>query len=111
MAYVDKELQKRTRNAWYTRNKESRRTARKNNKDRIRNWLKEYKETLVCNRCGCTDSRCLVFHHKKDKTHNIADMIRNAHSIPHILEEIKKCEILCANCHAIEHYNDYAQVA
>jgi 5-methylcytosine-specific restriction endonuclease McrA len=38
------------------------------------------------------------FDHQKDKFRNISELLRT-HSWEKILEEIKKCEIRCANCH------------
>jgi hypothetical protein len=36
---------------------------------------------------------------------NIADAVRNGISLDTIRKEINKCIVLCANCHAIRHYN------
>jgi hypothetical protein len=49
----------------------------------------------------------LQFHHlnSEDKAFNISDAVRNAVSLDRIKEEIEKCIVLCANCHAIRHYN------
>jgi hypothetical protein len=75
-------------------------------RSKLRNWLTEYKKTLACERCGFSDFRALEFHHhgysKKDFT--IANMIHSGQSKDTIEREIKKCIILCSNCHQIEHY-------
>lgn len=39
------------------------------------------------------------------KQFNIADAARNGISLDRIKKEIEKCIVLCANCHAIRHYN------
>jgi hypothetical protein len=72
----------------------------------LRKWLDEYKQELVCERCGFADYRALEFHHKNhnDKHYNVADMIRSGLSILTIKREIGKCIVLCSNCHQIEHY-------
>jgi len=73
-------------------------------KDRMEKF-RDYKKSLKCNRCGYDDYRALQFHHIEDnKDGTIAVMARN-HSWKSLEEEIKKCEVLCANCHQIEHYN------
>ena len=57
-----------------------------------------------CSRCGYKEHvAALDFHHLQDKKHNISRIARSG--VPHnILEdEIKKCIVLCANCHRIEH--------
>ena len=75
---------------------------------RIREWLDEYKKELVCRRCSFDDFRALTFHHhgNSGKDFNIADMLSAGLSIRSILNEIEKCEVLCANCHQIEHYRE-----
>lgn len=66
--------------------------------------IQEIKTELGCARCANQDFRVLHFHHKdpESKNHNIANM--KGMSWERVLEEISKCEVLCANCHAIEHY-------
>lgn len=66
--------------------------------------FQEFKKTLSCNRCGYDDYRALQFHHtNKEKDGNISEMAqRNCWDV--IMNEISKCEVLCANCHQIEHY-------
>jgi hypothetical protein len=75
---------------------------------RLRAWLDEYKKDLSCERCGFADFRALEFHHpeRDHKTFNVADMIRSCLSVRAILMEIHKCQVLCANCHRIEHYDE-----
>lgn len=40
-------------------------------------------------------------HVRGDKDQNIADTIRRGWSLTRIRKEIDKCEVVCANCHAI----------
>jgi hypothetical protein len=63
-----------------------------------------YKKTCFCSKCGNDDYRVLEFHHIQEKEFNIGDSINRGFSKEKILLEIKKCEILCANCHRIETY-------
>ena len=68
-------------------------------------WFKSYKKKLSCNRCNFNDHRALQFHHVRgEKVKAISVMVRDNHSKEKILKEIEKCEVLCANCHSIEHY-------
>ena len=73
-------------------------------KQKVRAEYYEWKKTLKCNRCGYDDYRALQFHHSSDKEHNIADMLKNSMRLERIQEEALKCEVLCANCHQIEHF-------
>jgi len=71
-----------------------------------REWLDDYKKELACERCGFANFRALEFHHANhnEKDFNVADMIRSGSSVGTIIREIGKCEVLCSNCHQIEHY-------
>lgn len=76
----------------------------------LRLRLDKLKRSLSCVRCGFSDYRALEFHHTDAtiKDFNIADACRMGLSFEKILEEISKCETLCANCHRIEHYREVA---
>jgi len=69
-----------------------------------RQLFKEWKSSLSCQRCGYSDSRALQFHHTdNNKEANIANRVA-VWSLDKIKKEASKCEVLCANCHQIEHY-------
>ena len=81
-----------------------------------RKWLTDYKKTQKCVRCGETHPATLTFHHKSDseKSFEIGNALGLGVSLRRILSEIEKCEVLCANCHAKEHFSylfEYARVA
>ncbi len=72
--------------------------------------MAEYMVGKGCEHCGIDDIRVLDFDHldPKLKSFSIARAINESYSWDKILEEIKKCRILCANCHRIrtaEQYN------
>ena len=68
--------------------------------------FKEFKKTLRCSRCGYADYRALQFHHiNEEKDGNISEMAQQ-NSWDVIMNEVNKCEVLCANCHQIEHYSE-----
>ncbi len=69
-------------------------------------WVKEYKMTQKCVICGNDDFRVLEFDHLGEKLNNVGDMARLGFSKNKILEEIKKCQVLCANCHRIKTYEE-----
>ncbi len=72
---------------------------------RLREWFQNYKENLSCTKCGSSDFRVLEFHHASgDKEHNVSDMITAGYSTERVQGEIKKCDVLCANCHRIVHW-------
>lgn len=71
----------------------------------LKDFLNDYKKTKCCERCGNKDFRILQFHHcEGDKKFNVSDGPRKGFSKERILEEIKKCDIYCSNCHIILHW-------
>ena len=72
--------------------------------------LLNYKNTFACEKCGYSGKNysSLVFHHLLDKKFSISySCMRNKDgvSLENIIEEIKKCSILCSNCHKITHFD------
>lgn len=58
-----------------------------------------------CSFCGY--KKCLAsldFHHKNPKNKNLDGRRLYSHSWNKILKEIKKCILLCANCHREYHW-------
>jgi hypothetical protein len=60
--------------------------------------LIEYFGTHPCVDCGEADPIVLEFDHLRDKRFDIGTSILN-YSWQVILDEIAKCEVVCANCH------------
>ena len=75
---------------------------------KYQDWLLNYKKETKCKRCKIDDYRVLEFHHVDGKTKDfsIANARDNNLSLDRIKQEIKKCVILCANCHRITHYEE-----
>lgn len=58
-----------------------------------------------CSICGYKKNySALHFHHVKEKTMTLDSRTISNSSLQRLKEELKKCIILCANCHA-EHHN------
>lgn len=89
----------------------SRARTRKATVKKIRqNQLYDYLEYKSCEQCGFSDIRALDFDHLDPaiKKFSIARAINDCYSWEKILLEIRKCQILCSNCHRIrtaEQYN------
>lgn len=93
---------------WAEKNKEKRKVYMKEYRDKSRNVVKEYKKNLCCQQCGEKHPACLVFHHKipEDKVFNIGSgKDITGKSVEQIMNEIAKCDVLCANCHRKLHYS------
>jgi hypothetical protein len=108
MPFKDPELKKNYRRKWYAKNKESEKAHVKKRKLKIKKWFYEYKNRLSCSNCGEASPATLEFHHKSrnKKENEIGLMVNDGFSILKITEEIKKCEVLCANCHRKLHYKE-----
>lgn len=70
-------------------------------------WVEDYKTKHPCSKCGEKHPATLQFHHpdKSAKEYNISDMIAG-YSLEHVVEEINKCIVLCANCHSKLHWEE-----
>ena len=92
--------------AYYYRNRELVGAGRKRRKIEMREWLREYKATLVCATCGENHPAALDFHHANaaEKDRSVGEATAYGWSKRKLLEEIAKCEILCANCHRKRHW-------
>lgn len=89
---------------YYARNKDKAKALVRRRKIASQDFIEQYKKDHPCVRCGEIDYRCLTFHHLRDKKHNVSQMPSSGFRLETILKEIAKCEVLCANCHAREHY-------
>lgn len=98
---VDAEYHRNYYHANKERLNERRKITRADAKSRMRNLIWKYLAEHPCTGCGETDPIVLEFNHRdpKTKVHNISDMITHFWSLKSIMEEIEKCDVLCANCH------------
>jgi len=60
----------------------------------------QYLSAHPCVDCGEENIALLDFDHLRDKTADVSSMIRDGASWELIAEEIAKCDVRCANCHA-----------
>ena len=73
----------------------------RNAEKRKKQYLDKYKLSRGCERCGYNECpEALHFHHEGNKEFCISKAIYDGKSLRKIKEEMKKCVILCANCHA-----------
>lgn len=84
----------------YQKNKKHRHEIKYANREKIRRFLTQYLREHPCAVCNEDDIVVLEFDHidPKTKKFDIGKSV-SGYSIQSILEEIKKCQVLCANCH------------
>jgi len=102
--YRCKDCAKGDGSSWYEKNKKTHieKVFKNNVKYRAttREYLKSYLEKHPCVDCGESDIMVLEFDHVRgEKKFNISSVIFREASLDRLDEEIKKCDIRCANCH------------
>ena len=92
--------------ARYEADKDYFKTKNLRRKAEIRDIVTEIKKQSTCAKCGFSDYRALQFHHRdgQDKKFNIGQVKVSGAGEKRLMEEIAKCDILCANCHSILHH-------
>jgi len=66
-----------------------------------------FKATLKCTNCGFSHVAAMDFHHEDPSTKidSVHRLINNG-QFTLAYEEMKKCIVLCANCHRIHHHDE-----
>jgi hypothetical protein len=77
-------------------------TVRANTRAKAVEWYQQYKMDKGCVDCGYrAHPAALVFDHR---TGVKVKEVSRLGTLPSIKAEVAKCEVRCANCHAIRHY-------
>ena len=71
-----------------------------------KNEIQKLKSQFSCAKCGDNRGYVLDFHHinPEEKENTVARLTSNTSSVQKVYDEIKKCIVLCANCHREFHY-------
>lgn len=101
-----REYMRNYQRAWHQRHRAKRIMRVQERRDKLREFYKQLKENLACTQCGENHPATLQFHHldPQTKDFNLATVVTEGYSIKRIKNEIAKCIVLCANCHAKLHY-------
>ena len=104
---MEKQYHRDRSRAWYEKNKEIHREYSRTAAKKRRDWHRAIMKKQKCAHCGTDDYRVFEWHHldPKEKDAHIARLM-TTRGRDIILEEIKKCICLCANCHRIEHFKE-----
>jgi len=107
MGYSNTKKQKEYQRQWYQRNKEATLQQQREERTRRRDIVQAEKLRRGCDHCGYNASPIPLdaHHYNGDKDFEIGKAIRDRKPLELILAELAKCQILCANCHRIEHGN------
>lgn len=105
----NQEKMREYRRKYYHENKEKEKARIQKRKDDLRKFVFSLRENKACIKCGENHPACLDFHHrdpseKEAQLSNVA--VEKGWSKERILDEVAKCDILCANCHRKHHYDE-----
>lgn len=91
----------------YEKNKKYYFEKRKRNQEELQKWYIEYKDKLHCTSCGEDRHWVLDFHHIDPTTKKgSVNVILHSKGKEAFLKEVKKCKILCSNCHRDFHHHN-----
>jgi len=108
--YKDKNDQrsKEAKLRWYRKNKEKQIARQMERRKEVKEWYRNYKSTLKCEKCSENHPACLDFHHvdSKTKEDHVSLGVHECWTKERILKEIAKCQVLCSNCHRKWHFEN-----
>jgi hypothetical protein len=111
MPYKDENVRK-LKHAEYSRkhyeaNKEVVKAKTKGVRAKEKAKWRTHKATLKCTNCGFDNPAALDFHHQdpSNKEDSVWRLVNNGRFTA-AYKEMKKCIVLCANCHRIHHHED-----
>lgn len=112
MPYKNKEDQLIYRREYYKKNGSL--LKNKINTWRRKQWnlLREYKKKLFCIDCGFSGKDypgVLDFDHVRGVKISNINIMKATASFEKVMKEIKKCEVVCANCHRIRTIKRYEE--
>lgn len=91
---------------WHYRNVDRNAVRTLQRRRRLRAWVDDYKGQRGCGSCDASDPIVLDLHHRDpaDKEMAVGEMITYGHGRESLLEEMAKCDVVCANCHRQLHH-------
>ena len=111
VSHLDPVLRRQYWNTWYSKNKHKLKVlyvkkAKLQRKERAK-WFLDLKKQFQCISCGENHPACLDFHHvdPTNKEGHVSAML-TTYPKGKILEEVKKCTVLCSNCHRKLHFEE-----
>ena len=83
---------------------------RRAKREEYKAWQQEIKLEKGCARCGYKEHACALDFNHLDPDNKKFNISSDVTTKERLLEEVNKCEILCANCHRVhtqlnDHYN------
>ena len=103
----DLEKRRQSQRDHYYRNKEQYLKRNRERKKKLKKQWLEFKGSLSCEMCGEDHISTFDFHHiEKHPDNRAVNKLVSDYNFKEAYEEIKKCMVLCANCHRKHHHNE-----
>src|SRR5690242_15313873 len=102
MPYSDPQKQKEAQRRYYERNKARVKDVARDRRNLVRKFLQEYKQSRGCMDCKIKYPYWILqFDHRpgEEKLGTLATM-GTLVGLDKVKEEVEKCDVVCANCHA-----------
>lgn len=80
----------------------------------LKEWYRRLKEGQPCADCGGTfHYSAMEWDHRPGvtKVAELSSLVEKTNSWRRVLEEVSKCDLVCANCHAVRTFNRTRGVA
>ena len=107
--YRDRERQRAAERRWYAANKAKVAAKKDRKRQRLREIVRAAK-TVPCADCGVTYPYYVMdFDHVSGDKEMIVSKLVNFGATGRLMEEIAKCEVVCANCHRVRTWRRLAQ--
>ena len=109
---TEKEKNRERQRRWYAANKQKQKLKVLQNRQKNIDKVKQFLLGKVCEKCGDSNVNHLEFHHlnRDTKDRDVKKMAWEGVSFDKILIEIKKCNILCGNCHREMEQKDFSEL-
>jgi hypothetical protein len=101
---------------WISKQRESNKKSLIKNRGKYRKAMRDerllflfsYQAQIGCEKCGETNPIVLQFHHRagEEKLFNVGDSSTKERKWDILLKELEKCDVLCANCHRLLHWDE-----
>lgn len=102
MPYKDKNKLKEYKRNHAIKNKDKYLAFRNDRRIRNKEFVLRVLRNNCCSDCGIKNPIVLEFDHIcESKKKSIADLSHQGYSLKSLKDEMRKCEIVCANCHRI----------
>ena len=106
MPYKDPEKQKEAQRRSYLNNLDKNKDKNKTYRENVRNYVRAQKESGPCVDCQVSYPYYVMeYDHTSDDKVRTVSWLSSAGTMNQVIEEIKKCDLVCSNCHKIRTWN------